>query len=196
MPEIIHIESLRDSRLECGFPNPRSGYFRLRRQKTSLPGANLVACYAPEGFAPGKARNSVTKEKATRLPLISCAPRFRRGLIEGISLSLDQRAESFPRPYRASPAEDCGARRGKRDMAAERKQRIKPKRRKGTKHKGQSYKALATRNPRMPPASSDQSLTRLAERRFSGMLSHEPPRTTRPSSFPASQAPPSVGVTL
>jgi len=80
----------------------------------------------------------VTKEKATRLPLeslgtslclalrvrymqigypadLSCAPRFRRGLPEGPSLALWQRAASMQRPLRAIPVESSGARRGKRE---------------------------------------------------------------------------------
>ncbi|MGR9035947.1 MAG: hypothetical protein ACU83O_05090, partial [Gammaproteobacteria bacterium] len=44
-----------------GFSHPKARYFLLRRQK------------------------KVSKEKATRLPLDSCVPRFRQGLPEGAS---------------------------------------------------------------------------------------------------------------
>jgi hypothetical protein len=43
-------------------------------------------------------QKKVTKEKATRLPLDSCAPHFRRGLPEGPSVALWQRAASMQRP--------------------------------------------------------------------------------------------------
>ncbi|MGJ0431424.1 hypothetical protein, partial [Methylobacter sp.] len=55
--------------------HPKASYFLLRGQK------------------------KVTKEKAARLPLASCAPRFHRGLPEGSSLALWQRAASLQRPY-------------------------------------------------------------------------------------------------
>jgi hypothetical protein len=60
-------------------------------------------------------QKKVAKEKAARLPLESCAPRFRREAIEGPSLALDRRAESILRPLRVIPAESSGARRGKRE---------------------------------------------------------------------------------
>ncbi|MGZ5059958.1 MAG: hypothetical protein ACXWAA_16150, partial [Methylobacter sp.] len=44
---------------ESGLSHPKASYFLLLRQK------------------------KVTKEKAARLPLISCAPRFYRGSAEG-----------------------------------------------------------------------------------------------------------------
>ena len=47
------------------------------------------------------------------MPLVSSAPRFRRGSPEGASMPLWRRAESIPRPCRAIPAESSGARRGK-----------------------------------------------------------------------------------
>jgi len=45
----------------------------------------------------------VTKEKATRLPLASCVPRFHLALPEGPSLALWQRAASLQRPYGLFP---------------------------------------------------------------------------------------------
>ncbi|MBS3965424.1 MAG: hypothetical protein KGZ80_13225, partial [Methylomonas sp.] len=50
-------------------------YFLLRRQK------------------------KVSKEKAARMPLLSCAPRVWQGLTKGPSLALRQRAASLPRPF-------------------------------------------------------------------------------------------------
>jgi len=46
-----------------------------------------------------RGQKKVTKEKAARLPLASCVPRFRRGLPEGPSLTLWQRAASMQRPF-------------------------------------------------------------------------------------------------
>jgi len=60
-------------------------------------------------------QRKVSKRKAARLPLASCVPRFRRGLPEGPSLALCQRAASLPHPSRAIPGESSGTRRGKRD---------------------------------------------------------------------------------
>jgi len=58
----------------CGFSHPRASYFLLRRQK------------------------KVAQEKAARLPLAPCAPRFQPGSPEGASRPLCRRAESLPRP--------------------------------------------------------------------------------------------------
>ncbi|WP_292435056.1 hypothetical protein, partial [Methylobacter sp.] len=71
---------------------------------------------APEGeilsFAPPK---ESIQRKGGPLPLKSCAPHFHRGLPEGPSLALWQRAASMQRPCGQFPAESSGARRGKRD---------------------------------------------------------------------------------
>ncbi|MEF3075524.1 hypothetical protein V2P20_10865, partial [Methylobacter sp. Wu1] len=72
------------------FSHPRASYFLLRGQK------------------------KVTKEKAARLPLASCAPRFRRGLPKGTPVPLATRF-IHETPLRAVLAENCGARRGKRE---------------------------------------------------------------------------------
>jgi len=86
------------------------GDVRLRREFVLKRGAAPHA-----GYFSLLAQRKVTKRKGTRLPLDSCAPRFRREAIEGSSMTLDRRAESILRPLRVIPAESSGARRGKRE---------------------------------------------------------------------------------
>ncbi len=62
----------------------------------------------------------VSKEKAARLPLMSCAPRIGRGTAKGASCPFAAvrhpcRTPLCPMGIRASPDQYCGARRGKRD---------------------------------------------------------------------------------
>jgi hypothetical protein len=63
-----------------GFSHPKARYFLLLRQK------------------------KVSKEKAARIPLVSSVPRFRRGLPEGTSVYLWQRAASMPHPCGLIPS--------------------------------------------------------------------------------------------
>jgi hypothetical protein len=56
------------------------------------------------------------KEKATRLPLASCVPRFRRGLAKGAPAP-SPTCGIPAAPLRAIPAESSGTRRGRRDWA-------------------------------------------------------------------------------
>jgi len=67
-------------------------YFLLRRQK------------------------KVSKEKAARMPLESCASRLWRGFSKGPSLALRKRGASLRRPCRAVLAKGCDARRGIREL--------------------------------------------------------------------------------
>jgi hypothetical protein len=62
-----------------GFSHPKARYFLLLRQK------------------------QVSKEKATRLPLASCALPFLLGVAKGTSLSLWQRAASLLRSFGLFP---------------------------------------------------------------------------------------------
>jgi len=55
---------------------------------TDAGGRATQGAVAEEQISVHAVEKKVTKEKATRLPLISCAPRFRRGLPEGPSLAL------------------------------------------------------------------------------------------------------------
>ena len=87
-------ESLRDNLFECGFSHPRARYFSLRGQR------------------------KVSQRKAARLPLESCAPQLSAGG--------NRRDIPVPRspsgihsaPLRVIPAENSGARRGKRGFRA------------------------------------------------------------------------------
>jgi len=60
-------------------------------------------------------QKKVTKEKAARLPLISCAPRFRRGVARRAILGPLATRCIHAAPLRAYPVESCGAQRGKRE---------------------------------------------------------------------------------
>jgi hypothetical protein len=97
-----------------GFIAPEGELLSFARPRQLLLHCSTSCIHAVE--------KKVTKEKAARLPLVSlgtslclalrvqgmqigypadlsCAPRFRRGLPEGPSLALWQRAASMQRPY-------------------------------------------------------------------------------------------------
>jgi hypothetical protein len=53
----------------------------------------------PKGSRQDGRETAVSKRKAARLPLKSCASRFQLGSPEGASMPLWRRAESIPRPF-------------------------------------------------------------------------------------------------
>jgi hypothetical protein len=63
----------------------------------------------------------------------------------------------------------------------------------GKRVKIQGVSVLTSRKPRMLSRTTVESLTRLAARRFLGLLIHAPPRRTRRLQSPAVQAEPSEG---
>ncbi|WP_027147533.1 hypothetical protein [Methylobacter marinus] len=92
-----------------GFIAPEGELLSFARPRQLLLHCSTSCIHAVE--------KKVTKEKAARLPLASCAPRFRRGLPKGTPVSLATRF-IHEAPLRAVPDESCGARRGKRDETA------------------------------------------------------------------------------
>jgi hypothetical protein len=85
-----------------GFIAPEGELLSFARPRQLLLHCSTSCIHAVE--------KKVTKEKAARLPLASCAPRFRRGLPKGTPVPLATRG--FPAaPLRAILGESSGARR-------------------------------------------------------------------------------------
>ncbi|AMK75129.1 hypothetical protein A1342_02280 [Methylomonas methanica] len=93
----------RDGLFGCRFSDRQARYFRYENHPWFSPFGPACRLFK---FAPGEfvlRQKKVSKEKAARMPLLSCAPKLSSGVDERGFLPLRQRDASMHRPFGLIP---------------------------------------------------------------------------------------------